>query len=121
MNPSDFKILRYAQNACAPHLRRASAAVSGSETGLFHRHALSKVPGLINVAAALEGHIIGEELQGHHAQRGLHNRVGLRYSYDAVRRVAIFSLKGSVASASTSAPRAFTSTTLLMALSKSGS
>lgn len=33
---------------------RASAAVSGSETGLFHRHAFGQIPGLINIAAALE-------------------------------------------------------------------
>ena len=32
---------------------------------LFHRHALGEVAGLIDVAAALEGHVEGEQLQRH--------------------------------------------------------
>lgn len=61
----------------------ASSDIWGKGPLLFHRHAFGQIPGLINIAAALESHIIGKELQGHHAQRGLYNRVGLRHSYDA--------------------------------------
>ena len=53
----------------------SAAALISKIAALFHRDALGKVPGLINVAAALERHIIGEQLQRHYAQRRLHYRV----------------------------------------------
>ena len=44
---------------------------------LFHRHALGEVSGLVYVAAAADGYVVGEELEGDYFEDGEEELVGL--------------------------------------------
>ena len=87
---------------------------------LFNSDRFRKIARLINITPALERDIIRQQLQRHDTERRQQHlrRIGDRDNiFDGLRHLAAVALGRK---RETSAPRALTSTTLLMALSKSG-